>query len=361
MTMMPASDISDMVLNSMSFPVLVVNSQNHLVEINTAAEEFFQTGRKILMRQNIGNLFPSSSPVLDMIAKTRLSSASVSDQGIEIASPILGNRLINLHLSPLIERSGHVVLLIQERSLAERLRGQEQFRGSSRRMSSFASLLAHEIKTPLAGIRGAAELLEGSEDAKGRERLTHLIIAEADRVTHLINRMESLAVGNAISRQPLNIHEIVDHCLDVASQSFGDGYEFEKIFDPSLPNTYGDRDLLIQALINLIKNACEASDIKDKIIIKTIYNLGSKLKISDQENSQMSMLGVIVINRGSGIPETIKSRFFDPFVTSKPDGTGLGLSLVAGIIADHGGSVDVSDQDGETAFQINLPITRAIS
>ena len=361
MTIMPVSDLSDIVLNSINFPVLVVNSQNHLVDINTAAEEFFQSGRKILTRQIISDLFPSSSPVLDMITKARLSSASVSDQGIEIVSPILGNRLINIHISPLIERPDHVVLLIQERSLAERLRGQEQFRGSSRRMSSFASLLAHEIKTPLAGIRGAAELLDGSDDAEGRQRLTNLIIAEADRVTSLINRMESLAVGNAISRQPLNIHEIIDHCLAVASQSFGDGYVFEKIFDPSLPETSGDRDLLIQALINLIKNACEASDKNEKIIIKTIYNLGAKLKISDQDDSQMSMLGVIVINRGAGIPETIKSRFFDPFVTSKSDGTGLGLSLVAGIIADHGGSVDVTDQDGETAFQINLPITRAIS
>lgn len=354
-------DLADEVINAIGFPLLVIDAQNKVIEANNSAEEFFQSGRKILLERTIDDLFPLSSSIMNMIGKARSTSASVNDQGIELISDVLGNRLINLHISPLAEYPGLVAILIQERSLAERLRGQDQFRGSSRKMSSFAALLAHEIKTPMSGIRGAAELISRANDHDKQNQLAELIISESDRVTELVNRMETLAAGNSINRKPINIHEIIDHCLYLAEQSFGKGFQFEKLFDPSLPDTHGDRELLIQALINLLKNACEASDINDKIKIKTIYNLGSRLSISQSDDNHLSMLGVIVSNHGKGIPEAIKSRLFEPFVTAKSDGTGLGLAVVAGIVTDHGGSVDFTEIDGQTAFQINLPITRGMS
>ena len=357
-------DLADIVLNSIGFPLLVIDTQNKVIEANTSAEAFFQSGRKTLLDQSIDDLFPLSSPVNIMIDKARVTAANVNDQGINLSSNLLGNRLINLHISPLVERPGLVAMLIQERALAERLRGQEQFRGSSRRMSSFAALLAHEIKTPLSAIRGAAELItraNNANDANKQNQLANLIVSESDRVTELVNRMETLAAGNTINRKSINIHEIIDHCIVLAEQSFGSGFTFEKLYDPSLPDTFGDKELLIQALINLLKNACEASDINNKITVRTVYNLGSRLTISATESDHLSMLGVVVINHGDGIPDAIKTRLFDPFVTAKPDGTGLGLALVASIATDHGGSVDVSDDDGKTMFQINLPITRGMS
>ncbi len=354
-------DLADIVVNAIGFPLLVIDARNQLIEANSSAEAFFHSGRKTLLDQSVDDLFPPSSSVSNMISKARTTAASVNDQGIELSSDVLGNRLINLHVSPLAERPGCVVILIQERALAERLRGQDQFRGSSRRMSSFAALLAHEIKTPMSGIRGAAELITRADQREKQLQMAELIISESDRVTELVNRMETLAAGNTINRKRINIHEIIDHCLHLAEQSFGLGFRFEKLYDPSLPDTYGDRELLIQALINLIKNACEASDNNKKITIKTIYNLGSRLTISNSNSDHLSMLGVVVINQGKGIAEAIKSRLFDPFVTAKADGTGLGLALVASIVTDHGGSVDVSDTAGQTAFQINLPITRGVS
>ncbi len=353
-------DLADIVLNAIGFPLLVIDGQGKLVEANSSAEEFFHSGRKILLERSIDDLFPPSSPVNSMIDKVRLTSASVNDQGIELSSNLLGNRLINLHMSPLSERPDFIVILIQERALAERLRGQEQFRGSSRRMSSFAALLAHEIKTPMSGIRGAAELITRADDHEKQHQMAQLIISETDRVTELVNRMETLAAGNTINRKSINIHEIIDHCLHLAEQSFGKGFSFEKLYDPSLPDTFGDRELLIQVLINLLKNACEASENNNKIKVKTIYNLGSRLTISESNSDHLSMLGVVVVNQGKGIPDAIKTRLFDPFVTTKAAGTGLGLALVASIITDHGGSVEVNDNDGKTAFQINLPITRGM-
>ena len=353
-------NLSDVILHSINVPILVVDGDNRLIEANSAAEEFLQMGRRSLMHQPLRQIFPPPCVLAEMLEKPRLTASSVSDQNIEIISPNIrrqGRVWVNLHLSPLLDRPEHVVILLQPHALAERLRGQEQFRGTARQLSSFGAMLAHEMKTPLAGIRGAAELLAnsgGPNSEGGADRLADLIIAESDRMTNLVARMESLSAGHSITPKPLNIHEVIDHCLTLAAQSFGAGYVFNKAFDPSLPEVSGDRDLLIQALTNIIKNACEASDKKDEIMIKTSYSLGEKLRLSADKKG--AMLGVAVGNRGDGIPPELKPRIFEPFVTSKADGGGLGLALVASIAAEHGGSVDLHEADGLTMFQLNVPI-----
>ena len=353
--MLAIPNLSDVILHSINLPMLVVDGDNRLIEANSAAEEFLQMGRRSLMHQPLRQIFPPPCVLADMLEKPRLTASSVSDQNIEIITPNIrrqGRVWVNLHLSPLLDRPDHVVILLQPRALAERLRGQEQFRGTARQLSSFGAMLAHEMKTPLAGIRGAAELLANS--GEGASNLADLIISESDRMTNLVARMESLSAGHSITPKPLNIHEVIDHCLNLAGQSFGAGYVFNKSFDPSLPEVSGDRDLLIQALTNIIKNACEASDKKDEIMIKTSYSLGEKLRLSADKKG--AMLGVAVGNRGAAIPPELKPRIFDPFVTSKTDGGGLGLALVASIAAEHGGSVDLHETDGLTMFQLNVPI-----
>ena len=358
--MLAIPNLSEVILHSINVPILVVDGDNRLIEANSAAEEFLQMGRKSLIHQPLRQIFPPPHALEEMLEKPRQTASSVGDQDIEIITPNSGRVWVNLHLSPLLDRPDHIVILLQTRALAELLRGQEQFRGTARQLSSFGAMLAHEMKTPLAGIRGAAELLansganSGANSEGGAGNLADLIITESDRMTNLVARMESLSAGHSITPKPLNIHEIIDHCLNLAAQSFGAGYVFNKIFDPSLPEVLGDRDLLIQALTNLIKNACEASDKKDEIIIKTSYSLGEKLRLSADRKG--AMLGVAVCNYGGGIPPELKPRIFDAFVTSKTDGGGLGLALVASIAADHGGSVDLRDVDGLTIFQLNVPI-----
>ena len=358
--MLAIPNLSDVILHSINVPILVVDGDNRLIEANSAAEEFLQMGRRSLMHQPLRQIFPPPCVLAAMLEKPRQTAASVSDQNIEILSPNIarqGRVWVNLHLSPLLDRPEHVVILLQPHALAERLRGQEQFRGTARQLSSFGAMLAHEMKTPLAGIRGAAELLANSGEPNsggGADKLADLIISESDRMTNLVARMESLSAGHSITPKPLNIHEVIDHCLNLAGQSFGAGYVFEKSFDPSLPEVSGDRDLLIQALTNIIKNACEASDKKDEIMIKTSYSLGEKLRLSADKKG--AMLGVAVGNRGAAIPPELKPRIFEPFVTSKTDGGGLGLALVASIAAEHGGSVDLHETDGLTMFQLNVPI-----
>ena len=351
---------AEAVMNSLALPVIVVDNGTMIMDVNDAAEEFLLSGKKLLLNKPMESFLPSDSPVFDMLKRARASEASVNDQGIEFTTARTGTHLVNLHISPLIGKAGFMVLVIQARAAAEKLRDQAQIRSASSSISSFSSMLAHEIKNPLAGIRGAAELLmsEGGDRA-GRDKLVKLIVTETDRVTTLLNRMENLARGQPIAHDEVNIHEIIDHCLSLAAASFGDSHRFEKQFDPSLPETMGDRDLLIQALINLIKNACEASDKKSLIKIITAYNIGEKLAMTTDNTPIKPMLTISVIDAGAGVVEAIKSRLFDPFVTTKKSGTGLGLAMVAGVASDHGGSVDYTRRRGETAFHFNLPIVKA--
>ena len=374
----PISGLVDAVLSGLTYPVFALDGQNRIVLINPAGEEFFKAGRSTLLASDLEQYIDQDHPVFAMIRRVRTTRASISDQGIEFHSAKLGQRLVNLQVSampdfsgpdfsgsdfngtspedqPTASMSGGVIVAIQERALAERLRGQQQFRGAARSMTSISALLAHEIKNPLAGIRGAAELLKsGHHDP---DALTGLIISETDRIAALLTRMESLAGGKDIDRSPVNIHEVINHCITLAQNSFGQDFDIISVFDPSLPDTEGDRDLLIQSLLNLIKNSCEASDKKHKIIIRTFYNLGVHYAVARQAGQVVAPLVIEIEDHGSGISPELKEHIFDPFVTNKSKGTGLGLALVASTIADHGGTIDVTSQTGKTIFRIGLPMS----
>ena len=369
----PISGLVDAVLSGLTYPVVALDGQNQIVLINPAGEEFFKAGRSTLLQSDLAQYIEPDHPVFAMIRRVRTTRASISDQGIEFHSSKLGQRLVNMQVSAIPDFngpeinstpsgdqpaniiSGGVIIAIQERALAERLRGQQQFRGAARSMTSLSALLAHEIKNPLAGIRGAAELLKSGHP--NPDALTGLIISETDRIAALLTRMESLAGGKDIDRAPVNIHEVINHCITLAQNSFGQGFEIVSLFDPSLPDTEGDRDLLIQSLLNLIKNACEASDKKHKIIIRTFYNLGVHYAVARQAGQAVAPLVIEIEDHGNGISPELKDHIFDPFVTNKAQGTGLGLALVASTIADHGGTIDVTSQKGKTVFRIGLPMS----
>ena len=372
----PSSGLVNAVLSGLTYPVVALDGDDRIMLINPAGEEFFKAGRSTLLESPLSQYIAPDHPVFAMIRRVRTTRASISDQGIEFNSAKLGQRLVNLQVSAIpdvlggdvlggdvpnnadisahLNLSGGVILAIQERALAERLRGQHQFRGAARSMTSLSALLAHEIKNPLAGIRGAAELLKSGH--RDPDALTGLIISETDRIAALLTRMESLAGGKDIDRSPVNIHEVINHCITLAQNSFGQGVEMISLFDPSLPDTEGDRDLLIQSLLNLIKNACEASDKIKKIYIRTFYNLGVHYAVARQAGQAVAPLVIEIEDHGSGIAPELKDHIFDPFVTNKSQGTGLGLALVASTIADHGGTIDVTSQQGKTIFRIGLPI-----
>lgn len=354
--------LAEAVISGLTHPVIALDDQDTFAFINSAGEEFFKASSSVIIGVPLSSIIDRAHPIFDMITRSRTTRASVSDQGLELSSPKLGQRLVNIQVSTL-HAAGMpdvVIIAFQERALAERLRGQEQFRGAARSMTSLSALLAHEIKNPLAGIRGAAELLRNHDDIDDDERLslTDLIVAETDRIAALLTRMEALAGGKTIDRFAVNIHEVIDHCIRLARNSFGKGKTIRSFFDPSLPDAEGDRDLLIQTLLNLIKNACEATDNNGIIEIKTSYNLGARFAVDGDGQRMASPLVVEISDNGIGIPDDLRSHIFDPFVTNKSSGSGLGLALVASTIADHGGTIEMQSQPGKTSFRIGLPMMR---
>lgn len=353
-----SADLTEAVLSGLNYPVIAINTSNCFLFVNTAGEEFFKSSLSFLKGEPLSTFIDNDHSIFTMIDRVKKSGASLSDQGVDLFSKKFGHRLVDIQVSPLLNIKREVIGIIvafQERSLAERLRGQEQFRGAARSMTSLSSLLAHEIKNPLAGIRGAAELLTSTADKNEINDLTNLIVNETDRIASLLTRMERLAGGQTISREPVNIHEVIDHCINLTKRSFGQNRQIITSFDPSLPDTEGDKDLLIQVILNLLKNACEATQDGGLIKIRTSFNLGARFSLN--HNGGVSPLVVEVIDNGKGIDAELRDRIFDPFVSNKPLGTGLGLSLVASTMADHAGGVEVSSRPGSTTFKLNLPIS----
>jgi two-component system nitrogen regulation sensor histidine kinase GlnL len=220
-------------------------------------------------------------------------------------------------------------------------------------------MLAHEIKNPLSGIRGAAQLLAAGADAEARE-LTDLIVAEVDRIAKLVDRMESFTDTRPLRFAPENIHEILGHVRKLAQQGFGADVVIRERYDPSLPLVAAHRDSLVQLFLNLLKNAVEAVDRNGNIIITTAFRAGLKVR-PDAGGTPVSLpVEVRIIDSGPGVAPDLAPHVFEPFVTTKRSGSGLGLALVAKIAADHGGVVEYEriGDPARTVFRVLLPLAR---
>ena len=353
---------ANLVLNALSAPVFLIDGNNCLHLVNNATEQFFRASAASLIGRPLTDFLVEDSPLLALISKVRATGVGTSEYDVSLDGPRFGAQLVSIDVVPIVEREGCLTVALHPRSIADKIDRQLTHRGAARSVTGMASLLAHELKNPLSGIRGAAQLL-AREAAPGDAELAHLICEEADRIVALIDRMEMFADDRPVERSAVNIHRVLEHTRRVAQSGFAASCRFVELYDPSLPPVLGNRDMLIQLFMNLIKNAAEATAAGEGVItLTTRYQHGVRVAAPAGGDTRLQLPLVVTIeDNGSGIPEDLRPHLFDPFVTTKVGGKGLGLALVAKVVGDHGGVIEFDSEPRRTVFKVMLPVAVAMA
>ena len=360
-----APGLTTSVLQALPQPVIVIDENRTVVFVNYAAETFFGASLSVLSRQRLDDLIAFGSPIVTLAQSVAERRAPMTEYRVRVGSARFGDaaddRIVDVFASPISDLDARVALLFQERTMADKIDRQLVSRGAARSVTGLASMLAHEIKNPLSGIRGAAQLLEQSVTPEELP-LARLVREEVDRIVDLIDRVEVFGDDRPIEREAINIHVVLDRVKLLAKSGVARNITFSEDYDPSLPPVYGNRDQLIQVFLNLVKNAAEALDRtpKGEIKISTAFRPGIRIAVQGVSQRISLPLEIVIEDNGPGIPPDLLPILFDPFVSTKATGSGLGLALVAKIVGDHGGVIDHDSRPGRTRFRVLLPVARGL-
>lgn len=344
-----------LILSAVPSGVLLVDRLLRVAYVNPAGEQMLGASDTHLRGRALEEVIAADAHAFALVSEVAQAGHSVSDYGVTFATRRGEAQLVDVHLSPVGEPPTHVLAILHRCSVARQLDQQLANRSAARSVAQLAAMLAHEVKNPLSGIRGAAQLLEGALDSEDRQ-LVQLICDETDRIVALVARMEQFSEGRPMEPAPVNVHRVLEHVRRLAETGFGRHLTMVERYDPSLPPVAGDRDQLVQVFLNLVKNACEAAGRGGgEIRLVTHYRHGLRIGQKNSRERVELPITVEIWDDGPGVPDDLAAHLFDPFVTGKARGTGLGLSLVAKIVNDHGGVVDFQNQPRGTVFRVSLP------
>ena len=337
---------------ALPIPALVIDAADRIAHANPEAETFLNRSARQLGGMALRDALHVDVDVASAMRRARRTGAPVLVADVEITRRMQNGNRGDVQVAPLNprERAGHLVLVITPREMASRAGAV----AGGRSAIGMAEMLAHEIKNPLAGITGAAQLLSMNLSGEDRE-LTDLIVAESRRIVSLLEQVEQFGNLRPPDLRGVNIHDLLDRAKRSARVGFGAHMQFEEDYDPSLPPTAGDPDQLLQVFLNLLKNASEASPGGGRIRLHTYYD--GALRVRREDGSRATLpLQVEVIDDGPGLPEDLRDSAFEPFVSGRENGTGLGLALVNKIVRDHGGWIALESAPGRTVIRISLPV-----
>ncbi len=339
---------------SLPIPAFLIDPGDVLVEANPAAESFLNTSARSLRGTPVFDTLAIDAPLDDNIGRVRSEQASLFMNNVDVGGGNLAPVSCNIQIAPMGNMPGFVLMLMEPRVLADRLGRSLSVKSAAKSAIGMAEMLAHEIKNPLAGITGAAQLLSMNLPPEDAE-LTDLIVSETRRILALLEQVEQFGNLRPPARRAVNIHDLLDRARKSAAVGFAAHMTIAELYDPSLPSTFVDSDQMVQVFLNLLKNAAEASKgAPGQITIRTFYDMSLRLRRKDKTASLP--LNVEIIDDGPGLPPEIAQDVFEPFVSGRENGTGLGLALVSKIISDHDGWVSVDSIPGRTVFRISLPV-----
>ena len=338
---------------SLPVPTILIDPQNLIADINSAAEGFLNVSAKSVQQSPVWDQIAVNDPLETAFERARATNTPLFVNDVDVGSGSIAPMQSDLQVAPLLGRPGFMILMISPRELAGRMTQNYSVKSAAKSAIGMAEMLAHEIKNPLAGITGAAQLLSMNLAPEDLE-LTDLIVEESRRIVKLLGQVEQFGNLSVPDFQPVNIHDVLDRARRSALLGFGAQMKIIEDYDPSLPLAYGDPDQLLQVVLNLLKNASEAAgDSPGTIRLHSYFEHSFRLRRSDGSGQSLP-LQIEIIDDGPGLPENIKGDVFDPFVSGKENGTGLGLALVSKIVSDHQGWISVSSVPGKTVFRISL-------
>ena len=342
------------IIDHLATSVLLFDENLHLVSINSAGESLLSMSSKRILGMTPEKIWPNTMFFSDMIRKSFQFVRTRIERGVEMSLINRDSVKVDCIFTPIVINDETKEIIVELVGVDTFVREMQEFNHQTVQKVANESVqgMAHEIKNPLGGIRGAAQLMEKELDDESLLEYTKIIINESDRLRNFLDRM--MAANTYPVRSDTNIHEIIEYVISIIRVESSRNLHIEKDYDPSIPTINADREQLIQAVLNLLRNAVQATTNDERILLKTRI----KRQITIQNKLNKLAIQLDIIDNGPGIPAEIESGAFYPMVTGHAEGTGLGLSIAQQLIQSHGGIINYERKENNTYFSILFPIER---